>query len=73
MEPTHLVVQLEAGEHGVLEADVHAHEVGDDGVRLVGLEGRGDGQPSGRVPVEDVDQLLLLHCPCGGGGRGRKE
>ena len=39
-----LVVDLEAGKQRVLEAHVDAHNVKDDGVGLVGLQGRGDRQ-----------------------------
>ena len=59
----HLVVQFQTSKHGVIESDVHAHNVVDDGVGLVGLQGGGDGEPGGRVPVHDVHQLLLLHGP----------
>lgn len=56
----HLVVHLQAGEHGVLEAHVHPDHVVDQRVGFVGLQWRGDGQPGGCISVEDVHQLLLL-------------
>mmetsp|Transcript_54690 Transcript_54690/g.144051 ORF Transcript_54690/g.144051 Transcript_54690/m.144051 type:complete len:273 (+) Transcript_54690:3117-3935(+) len=54
------VAQLDGREEGVLEADVHAHRRVDEGVALVGLQGRGDRQPGRGVAVQDVHKLLLL-------------
>lgn len=56
----HLVVHLQAGEHGVLKADVDPDHVVDQRVGFVGLQGRGDGQPGSCISVENVNQLLLL-------------
>jgi len=41
-----LVIDLETGEERILEAHVDAHNVEDDGVGLVRLQGRRDGKAS---------------------------
>mmetsp|Transcript_1924 Transcript_1924/g.3662 ORF Transcript_1924/g.3662 Transcript_1924/m.3662 type:complete len:203 (-) Transcript_1924:394-1002(-) len=62
-----LIAELDGGKEGILEADVHADHRIDQGVALVRLQGRGDGQPGRGVAVQNVDELLLLdgsdhHC-----------
>ena len=48
------VVELDAGEDGVVETHVHRHDGEVDRVGLVRLQRRGDGEVRARVAVEDV-------------------
>jgi hypothetical protein len=57
------VIDLESGEHGVVESDVYADDGEDDGVLLVGLERGRDREVGGGVSVEDVDELRLFDRP----------
>lgn len=54
------VIEFDCGEDGVVETTVDPGNRVDDGVGLVGLEGRGDGEAGGSIAVEDVDELLLF-------------
>lgn len=57
----HLIVQFEAGKHWIFKANVHPHDVVDESMGLVGLQGRGYGQTGSCISVQDVHQLLFLH------------
>lgn len=57
---TYLVIHLQACEHGVLKAHVHAHDMVHQRVGLVRLQGGRDGETCGSIAVQDVHQLLLL-------------
>jgi hypothetical protein len=48
------VVELDAGEDGVIEAHVHRHDGEVDRVGLVRLQRRRDGQVRACVAVEDI-------------------
>lgn len=56
------IVNLKSGEKRVLEADVDASDVKEDGLVPVRLKRRRDGQVGGSVAVEDIDELGFLHC-----------
>lgn len=57
----YLIVQFQAGKHWIFKAHIDANQVMYDGVCLVGLEGRRDGESSRRVSVQNVHKLLFLN------------
>jgi len=61
IQQAYLVVNFEAGECGVLKANVNADHVVNQGVGLVSFEWWGNGQTRLCIAVQNIHQLLFLN------------